>query len=89
LGRRLLWIAATTLLLLFIGYMSLLLTSEDLTYEQNTVVASAIPVLTQKGFDKQAFVLNRLVKYRGTDNWWNRFFRHRDAYAAQLFPLKC
>jgi hypothetical protein len=88
LGRRLLWIATTTLLLLFIGYLSLLLSSDDLTYEQNNVVRSAVAVLTQKGFDKQAFVLNRLVKYRSTDNWWNRFFGHRDAYAATNFPFE-
>lgn len=87
-GKRLLWITGTTVLILFIGYMSLLLSSEDLTYEQNNVVRRAVAVLTQKGFDKQAFVLNRLVKYRGTDNWWNRFFGHLDAYAATNFPFE-
>ena len=87
-GRRLLWIAGTTTLLLFMAYMSLLLTSDDLSYDQRQTVNAAIALLEQNGFGKQAFVLNRLVRYRGTDNWWNRYVGHRDAYAATNFPFE-
>jgi hypothetical protein len=87
-GRRLLWIAGTTTLLLFIAYMSLLLTSDDLSYDQRQTVNAAITLLEQNGFGKQAFVLNRLVRYRGTDNWWNRYVGHHDAYAATNFPFE-
>jgi hypothetical protein len=68
--------------------MSLLLTSEDLGYEQKQTVYAAIALPEQDGFGKQAFVLNRLVRYRGTDNWWNRYVGHRDAYAATNFPFE-
>jgi len=87
-GSRLLWIAGTTTLLLFIAYMSLLLTSADLNYEQRNTVNAAVVLLEQDGFGKQAFVLNWLVRYRGTDSWWNRYVGHRDAYAATNFPFE-
>src|SRR5204863_2759507 len=51
------WIVGTTLSLLFVAYMSLLLTSEELPYDQRQTVKSAIAVLEQKGFTREAFVL--------------------------------
>jgi hypothetical protein len=77
-----------TLVLLFAAYMSLLLTSEDLPYERRQSVKSAIAVLEQKGFTRQAFVLSHLVKYRATDNWWNGYVGHQSAYAATNFPFE-
>ena len=50
-GRRLIWIAGTTVLLLFIFYMSQLLTSEDLDYEQTQTVNKAIALLEEKGLE--------------------------------------
>ena len=87
-GRRLIWIAGTTVLLLFIFYMSLLLTSEDLDYEQNQSVNKAIALLEEKGFGSRAFVLRRLVRYRSSDSWWNQYVGHHDAYAATNFPFE-
>jgi hypothetical protein len=87
-ARRLSWILGTTLILLFVAYMSLLLTSEDLPFDQRQTVRSAIAILEQQGFGRQAFVLSNLVKYRVTDNWWNRYLGHRDAYAATNFPFE-
>ena len=86
--RRLIWILSTTILLLLVAYMSLLLTSEELAYERRETLKQAIAVLEQKGFGKQAFVLNHLVMYRDTDNWWNRYVGHHDAYAATNFPFE-
>ena len=77
-----------TLTILFVGYMSLLLTSDELGFDQRQIVAKATAVLEQKGFAKQAFVLGHLVKYRKTDNWWNLYQGHRDAYAATNFPFE-
>ena len=88
LGQRLLWVLGMTLLILFMGYMSLLVTSDDLGFDRRQTVTKAIAVLEQKGFTKQAFVLEHLVKYRKTDNWWNRYLGHRDAYAATNFPFE-
>jgi hypothetical protein len=87
-GRRLIWIAGTTVLLLFIFYMSLLLTSGDLDYEQNQSVNRAIALLEEKGFGSRAFVLRRLVRYRSSDSWWNQSVGHHDAYAATNFPFE-
>lgn len=87
-GRRLIWISATTILLLFGFYLSLLLTSEDLGFQQRETVSNAIAVLQQKGFHKQVFVLNHLAKFRATDNWWNGYVGHHDAYAATNFPFE-
>jgi hypothetical protein len=88
LGRRVIWICGTTLLLLFAAYMSLLLTAEELGFEQRQAVKQAIAVLQQKGFAKEAFVLGNLVEYRSTDNWWNKSVGHHSAYAATNFPFE-
>ena len=86
--QRLGWILGTTLILVFAAYMSLLLTSEDLPIDQRHTVKNAIAILRQKGFERQAFVLDNLVKYRSTDSWWNRYVGHHDAYAATNFPFE-
>ncbi len=86
--QRLAWILGTTLILVFAAYMSLLLTSEDLPIDQRHTVKNAIAILRQKGFERQAFVLDNLVKYRSTDSWWNRYVGHHDAYAATNFPFE-
>jgi hypothetical protein len=85
---RLGWILGTTLVLLFAAYMSLLLTSEELPYDQRQIVNSATAILKQKGFSRQAFVLDHLVQYRRTDNWWNGYVGHQSAYAATNFPFE-
>lgn len=85
---RLSWILGTTLVLLFAAYMSLLLTSDELPYDERQTVRAATAILKQKGFSRQAFVLDHLVQYRGTDNWWNGYVGHHDAYAATNFPFE-
>jgi hypothetical protein len=87
-GRRLIWISAMTILLLFGFYLSLLLTSDDLGLKQRETVSNAIALLAEKGFDRQVFVLNHLAKFRATDNWWNGYVGHHDAYAATNFPFE-
>lgn len=86
--KRVVWIISTTVVLLFIAYMSMLITSEDLRYDRREVVERAVAVLEAKGFDKQSFVLKRLTRYRATDSWWNNYLGHRDAYAATNFPFE-
>jgi hypothetical protein len=87
-GRRLIWIFGTTLILLFAWYLSLLASSNYLGYDRRKTVEDAIAVLGQKGFGKEAFVLRNLVAYRETDNWWNRSVGHHEAYAATNFPFE-
>ncbi len=86
--HRLIWITGTTVVLLYVFYMSLLLTSTDLEYEQTQTVNRAIALLEQKGFGSRVFVLRSLVKYRSTDSWWNQSVGHHDAYAATNFPFE-
>jgi GNAT superfamily N-acetyltransferase len=88
LGQRLIWIGGMTSVLLFGFYLSLLMTSNDLGFERREVVQRAIVVLEEKGFTKEAFVIKRLATYRSTDNWWNEYVGHRDAYAATNFPFE-
>jgi hypothetical protein len=88
LGLRVGWILGTTLILLFAAYMSLLLTSRELELDQRQTVRAATAILEQKGFTRQAFVLNHLAQYRGTDNWWNGYVGHHTAYAATNFPFE-
>jgi hypothetical protein len=88
LGKRLLWILGATFLFLFFSYMSLRVTSDDLGYEQRQIVRRSIAILEQRGFSREATILNTFTSYRGTDNWWNRFLGHRDAYAATNFPFE-
>jgi|SRR5437870_2660864 len=87
-ARRLIWILSTTLFILTIWYASLLLSADDLTPDQRETITRATNVLDQRGFSSNAFVLRHLVAYRSTDNWWNRYVGHRDAYAATNFPFE-
>ena len=81
-------IVLLTLILLFLGYASLITTSEPLLPDQEKEVKKAIEVIERRGFSKQALVLSRLVRYRSTDNWWNRHNGHQSAYAATNFPFE-
>ena len=87
-GKRLLWILGATLFLLFAFYMSLRVTSDDLGYDQRQIVARSVAILERKGFGREATVLSTFTTYRSTDNWWNRYIGHHDAYAATNFPFE-
>ena len=77
-----------TLVLLFLGYTSLITSSDPMLPGQEKEVRKAIEVIERKGFGKEAFVLGHLVRYRSTDNWWNRHNGHESAYAATNFPFE-
>jgi len=87
-GKRVTWILCMTLAALIICYMSLLVTSDSIKWQQRQTVDGAITVLEQNGFGKESFVLRRLVSFRATDNWWNMQVGHHDAYAATNFPFE-
>jgi hypothetical protein len=87
-GRRVIWIGIATSILLFGFYLSLLLTSNDLKFADREVVTRAVTILEKRGFRKEAFVMGHLTTYRSTDNWWNNYIGHRDAYAATNFPFE-
>jgi hypothetical protein len=85
---RLLLTPALIIIILLIAYLSLLATSDPINFEQRQAVTRAINIIEQKGFGREAFMLRRAVSFRATDNWWNRWVGHDDAYAATNFPFQ-
>lgn len=86
--KRVTWVLGATSIILVIWYASLLVSSDGLQPDQREKVEKAIAVLQQQGFKREVFILKRLTVFRGTDNWWNRYIGHRDAYAATNFPFE-
>lgn len=86
--KRALVVLGLTSLLLVGCYISLLETSEPVTYEQKQLVHRAVALIEASGFDRDAFLLRRLANYRTSDNWWNRWLGHGEAYAATNFPFQ-
>jgi len=86
-GRWVLWILSVTTMILLGCYLSLMASSSGLSVEERQLVTSAIGELERAGFSRESFALRRLVSYRATDNWWNRYVGHQTAYAATNFPF--
>ena len=86
--KRLIWIVSATLVVLIIWYVSLLLTSDKLQPDQFLKVDVAIGLIEQSGFSREGFVLRHATMFRSSDNWWNRWLGHHDAYAATNFPFE-
>lgn len=85
---RLLLTPALILTILTLAYLSLLVTSEAIDSQQRQAVDRAIDIIEQKGFTQEAFMLRHVASFRSTDNWWNRWVGHDDAYAATNFPFE-
>ncbi|HEX8556831.1 MAG TPA: hypothetical protein VF668_01950 [Pyrinomonadaceae bacterium] len=81
-------VLALTLALLVACHASLLLTSEGATYDQRQQVGRAVALVERGGFAREAFLLRRLTNFRTSDNWWNAYMGHADAYAATNFPFE-
>ena len=69
-------------------HVSLLATSDAASFDQKRAVYRAVGLVEQAGFGREAFLLRRLANYRTSDNWWNRWLGHADAYAATNFPFE-
>ena len=82
-----LWTFGVLVTILTTVYASLLLTSEPVTPHERQVLMEAIHVLDGAGFSREASALRRVVSFRRTDNWWNRYVGHPTAYAATNFPF--
>ena len=85
--KRALVVGGTVVLFIVAAYVSLRATSEPVTAEQRQLVDRAVSLLDQRGFTDSTMLL-RLATYRSTDNWWNRYTGHREAYAATNFPFE-
>ena len=86
-GRSLLVIIGSTCTIVVLAFLSLLVTSDGLTLEQRSIVNDAIAVVEKGGFDRDTTVLRRLVFFRSSENWWNKYVGHENAYAATNFPF--
>jgi hypothetical protein len=69
-------------------YVSLVFSAKSLSYEEKQKVNSAIKILEQKGFSKEATMLNYFTVFRGSDNWLNASVEKENAYAATNFPFE-
>ena len=86
-GRRITFILLAILLSIFAWSRSLLLTSIPIDDEQRPIVLHAVEILERAGFGKEVTMLRNFANYRSTDNWWNTYLGHSQAYAATNFPL--
>lgn len=86
--HRLMLIVGATSVILTIIYASLLVSSDGLKPDQQRAVDTAIQVLVNTQFNREVFALKHLAHFRSTDNWWNKYIGHRDAYAATNFPFE-
>ena len=85
--RTLLLVVGTIGFTIFAWSRSLLLTSTPIDDSQRLMVMRSVEVLEHAGFSKEVIVLRHFANYRATDNWWNSYLGHSQAYAATNFPL--
>jgi hypothetical protein len=85
---RVAWIVTVTCAVIVAWHGSLLLTSDAATMSQRLQVREAVELIEKNGFKREAFLLRRLTCFRTTDNWWNRWNDHGEAYAATNFPFE-
>jgi hypothetical protein len=86
--KRVTWILGTTAVLLIVFYASLLLSANRLEADERDQVQSAIKLIKERGFTREAFILDHVASFRRSDNWLNAYVGHRDAYAATNFPFE-
>ncbi|MDQ3801063.1 MAG: hypothetical protein M3384_16695 [Acidobacteriota bacterium] len=86
--RRALACLAVCLATLLVFYLSLITSAKRLNYNEKKRIESAIRILEEKQFSKEAFLLNYLTAYRAEDNWLNASTRVENAYAATNFPFE-
>ena len=85
---RVAWIVTVTCAVIVAWHASLLLTSDAASMDQRLQVRGAVEVIERGGFSREAFLLKRLTCFRTSDNWWNRWVGHSEAYAAANFPFE-
>jgi hypothetical protein len=86
-ASRVAFIAGAIVLSVFAWSRSLLLTSTPIDEMQRQTVLRAVAALERAGFTREVVMLRHFANYRATDNWWNTYLGHSQAYAATNFPL--
>jgi hypothetical protein len=86
--RRVAAVVCATLAVLVLCHGSLLWSSEAATVEQRIEVRRAVDIIDRGGFGREAFLLGRVTNFRTSDNWWNNYMGHEEAYASTNFPFE-
>ena len=81
-------VLGTLAFLIVAWWGSLLLSSDGLDPAQRATVQRAVEVLRTGGFDREVFLLEHVTSFRASDNWWNSYVGHGQAYAATNFPFE-
>lgn len=69
-------------------YASLLFSARTLSVTQQTSVENAVAIIRSSGFSDEAFLLEHVAAFRGSDNWLNASVAKEGAYAATNFPFE-
>lgn len=69
-------------------YTSLLFSSKRLSAIQQTSIQNAVAIIRSSGFSDEAFLLEHVAAFRGSDNWLNASVAKEGAYAATNFPFE-
>ncbi|MEO6654487.1 MAG: hypothetical protein ABIO36_00240 [Pyrinomonadaceae bacterium] len=64
------------------------MSAKSLTIAEKATVRSAIKVLREKGFSRDAAILDNFTVFRSNDNWLNASVAKENAYAATNFPFE-
>ncbi len=73
---------------ILVFYLSMIFTSDPLSFEEKQVVEKAIAVLDEKGFSNEVFLLEYFTSFRANDHWLNASVEKENAYAATNFPFE-
>ncbi len=87
-AKRALFCMLVLVIILAGFYLSLIGSAKSLSYDDKQTVKRAIAVLREKGFAEEAFYLENLAAFRGSDNWLNASVAKENAYAATNFPFE-
>ena len=74
--------------LLAIAWCSMVITSNPLDPDQQRIIMRAVQRIDDAGLSHETFALRHLTTFRSSDNWWNSYIGHTNAYAATNFPFE-
>ena len=86
-GKLIYEIFRAALATLLVFYFSLIVSSNPVSVEESNKISKAIQLLEEKGFAREALLLNRVTLFRNTDNWLNKAVESENAFAATNCPF--
>ena len=86
--RRVIVCLAVCLFTVFGFYISLIVSADRLSYQQQATVNSAVEILDRQGFSDEVFYLRYFTAFRASDHWLNASVVKEAAYAATNYPFE-